>query len=55
MVPCMMLIRSHRGDAQQEGHAADAAFNAFRDILVLTDNLALKAVMFGSLMLALLA
>jgi len=52
-----VLIRIHRGsgDSQQKGHAADAAFNVFRDILVLTDGSALKAVMFGSLMLALLA
>jgi hypothetical protein len=52
-----MLIQDCRasGDSQQKSHAADAAFNVFRDISVLTDGMALKAVLFGSLILALLA
>jgi len=40
---------------QKKSHASDAAFNVFKDILVLTDGLALKAVLIGSLVLALLA
>jgi hypothetical protein len=50
-----MLISFHRSrDAQQKNHASGAKFNVFRDILVLADGMALKAVIFGSLMVALL-
>jgi hypothetical protein len=43
-------------NAQQKSHASGAKLNVFRrDILVLADGMALKAVLFGSLMLALLA
>jgi hypothetical protein len=42
-------------DAQQKNHASGAKLNVFRDMLVLADGMALKAVIFGSLMIALLA
>lgn len=40
---------------QHMNHATDATFNAFKHILVLTDGMALKVVMLGSLALAFLA
>jgi hypothetical protein len=50
------LFKRSTDNAQQKSHASGAKFNVFRrDILVLADGLALKAVLFGSLMLALLA
>jgi hypothetical protein len=50
----IQFLRSS-GGAQQKSHASGAKLNVFRDILVLTDGMALKAVIFGSLMLALVA
>lgn len=43
------------GDVQHSNHAGAAAVNVLRDVTVLTDGMMLKAVMFGSLLLAMIA
>jgi hypothetical protein len=50
-----LIVSRSSGNGQQKSNASGAKFNVFRDILVLTDGMALKVVVFGSLMLALLA
>jgi hypothetical protein len=43
------------GDAQQVSHASAATLNVFKHMLVLTDGMALQAVILGSLAFAFLA
>jgi hypothetical protein len=50
-----LIVSRSSGNGQQKSQASGAKFNVFRDVLVLTDGLALKAILFGSLMLAVLA
>ncbi len=52
----MLTNYSYRGsgDVQHSNHAGAAAVNVLRDVTVLTDGMMLKAVLFGSLLLAMM-
>ena len=57
MLLCQQANRNPRGsgDVQHTNHAAVAKLNVFQQIAVLTEGMALKVVMLGSLALAFLA